>query len=116
MVKSSTALDDTFAALSNPARRAMIARLSRGPASVSELAKPLRMSLPAVVQHLQLLERGGLVASRKVGRVRTFRVERKRLEAAQTWLAAQREAWEARFDRLDAYLLNEEGEGDGRKT
>jgi DNA-binding transcriptional ArsR family regulator len=116
MLKSQVALDDTFAALANPARRAMIVRLSRGPASVSELAAPLRMSLPAVVQHLQLLERSGLVASRKVGRVRTFRVERKRLDAAQTWLDAQRAMWEARFDRLDAYLLDEKGEGDGRNT
>lgn len=101
-----------FAALANPTRRAMIECLTRGPASVSELARPARMSLPSVVQHLQLLERSGLVASRKVGRVRTFRIEPEQLNAAQAWLAEQRAQWEARLDRLDAFLEESE-EKDG---
>ena len=97
-----------FSALADPTRRAMVERLTRGPASVSELARPIKMSLPAVVQHLQLLEQSGLVVSRKVGRVRTCRIEPKRLVAAQAWLAKQRAQWEARLDRLDAFL--EKGE------
>lgn len=116
MAKRSEALDHMFSALANPARRAMIERLARGPASVSELASPLKMSLPSVVQHLQLLERSGLVASRKVGRVRTFRVEPRQLDAAQAWLARQRAHWEARFDRLDALLTESEGEDGDPKS
>ncbi len=90
-----------FAALSDPTRRAMLARLALGPASVSELARPLPISLPSVVQHLRVLEDGGLVASRKTGRVRTFWIERRQFDAAQAWLDRQRAAWEARFDRMD---------------
>ena len=101
-----------FAALANPTRRAMIERLARGPASVSELARPSRISLPSVLQHLQLLEQSGLVASRKVGRVRTFRIEPRRLDAAQAWLAEQRERWEARLDRLDTFLTESEAKDD----
>lgn len=97
-----------YSALADPTRRAMIARLVRGPASVSELARPLKMTLPAVAQHLKLLEESGFVVSRKVGRVRTCRIEPKRLDAAQTWIAAQRSLWEARFDRMDALLLKVE--------
>ena len=89
----------------------MITRLSRGPASVSELAKPLKMSLPAVVKHLTLLEESGFVVSQKRGRVRTCRIDPKRLDAAQTWLAKQRAVWEARFDRMDAFVL-EHGDSD----
>ena len=97
-------LDAVFQALADPTRRGMIARLSRGPASVSELAEPFDMSLPAVVQHLQVLETSGLVRSRKVGRVRTCQIEPKALMSAQDWIAGQRASWEARFDRLDDYL------------
>ena len=97
-------LDAVFQALADPTRRGMIARLSRGPASVSELAVPFDMSLPAVVQHLQVLETSGLVRSRKVGRVRTCQIEPKALMSAQDWIAGQRASWEARFDRLDDYL------------
>ncbi|MEA3004066.1 MAG: hypothetical protein QOH81_2854 [Sphingomonadales bacterium] len=82
----------------------MVARLSRAPASVSELARPLRMSLPAVMQHLRLLEASGLVTSEKKGRVRTCRIEPKALEAAESWIAGQRELWEARLDRFEAYV------------
>lgn len=108
MLKHSESLDRVFLALADPTRRAMVERLTRGPASVSELAKPLKMSLPGVVQHLRLLEESGLVVSRKVGRVRTCRIEPKRLAFAQAWLEKQRQFWEARLDRLDAFLLKGE--------
>ena len=97
-------LDSLFHALADPSRRAIVARLSRGPASVSELAKPLPMSLPGVVQHLQVLEESGLVRSEKVGRVRTCHIEPQALSAAEKWIAKQREIWEARLDRLGEYL------------
>ena len=86
----------------------MVERLSRGPASVTELATPLAMSLPAVLQHLQVLERSGLVRSEKVGRVRTCRVEPAALQAAEQWIAERRIGWERRLDRLGDYLSSEE--------
>jgi DNA-binding transcriptional ArsR family regulator len=104
MLNQSTALDLTFQALADPARRAMLERLSRGPAAVSELAQPLTMSLPAVLQHLTVLESAGLVTSAKTGRVRTCQIAGPALTQAQDWLAARRAEWEARFDRLEAYL------------
>jgi DNA-binding transcriptional ArsR family regulator len=106
MPKQSAArvLDLTFAALADPTRRAMVERLSRGPASVSELAKPLKMTLPAVVQHIRVLEDSGLVASEKTGRVRTVRMEARRLDATLDWITRQRDMWEARLDRLEAFL------------
>ncbi len=110
MVQSAAALDLIYSALADRSRRAMIARLARGPASVSELAKPLKMSLPAVVKHLALLEESGFVVSRKVGRVRTCRIDAKRLDAAQNWLASQRALWEARLDRMDAFVLEMDDE------
>lgn len=97
-------LDRTFHALSDPTRRAMVQRLARGPASVSELAKPLSMSLPAVMQHLQVLEASGIVRTAKVGRVRTCRVDPKMLTLAERWIAERRERWEHKLDRLGAYL------------
>jgi DNA-binding transcriptional ArsR family regulator len=106
MLNYSPTLDRAFQALADPARRVMVERLSRGPASVSELAKPLAMSLPAVMQHLQVLEDSGLVRSTKVGRVRTCRIEPKALRAAEQWIAARRTAWERRLDRLGEYLAN----------
>jgi DNA-binding transcriptional ArsR family regulator len=106
MLNYSPTLDLAFQALADPARRAMVERLSRGPASVSELAKPLTMSLPAVMQHLQVLEASGLVRSAKVGRVRTCRIEPKALRAAEQWIAARRTAWERRLDRLGEYLAS----------
>ena len=105
MIKRQAELDLTYAALADPTRRAIIARLAQGPASVSELAQPLAMSLPAVTQHLKLLEQSGFVSSHKLGRVRTCRIEPARLAAAESWLAGQRAAWSARFDRMDALLL-----------
>ena len=104
MTKQYRALDRVFAALSDPTRRTVVARLARGPATVSELAKPLPMSLPTVFQHLMVLEVSGLVSSEKKGRIRTFRMEAKQLDTVQTWLDKQRALWEARFDCLDALL------------
>jgi DNA-binding transcriptional ArsR family regulator len=98
------ALDRAFQALSDPVRRGMLARLSLGPASVSELARPLPISLPAVLQHLQALEASGLIATRKTGRVRTCRIEPDALSAAEGWIAAQREVWESRLDRFETYV------------
>jgi DNA-binding transcriptional ArsR family regulator len=98
------ALDRTFHALSDPTRRAMVQQLARGPASVSELAKPLSISLPAVMQHLSVLETSGIVRTEKIGRVRTCRVEPKMLGIAERWIAERRESWERKLDRLGDYL------------
>ena len=103
-----SALDRVFQALADPSRRTIVERLSRGPASVSELAGPLEMSLPAVLQHLQLLEASGLVESEKTGRVRTCRINRKALRAAEQWIARRRAAWERKLDRLGDYLAEQE--------
>lgn len=97
-------LDEVFHALGDPSRRVIVERLSAGPASVSELAAPLPMSLPSVVQHLQVLENSGLIRSEKVGRVRTCHLEVKTLDAAEAWLAARRRTWTKRLDRLGEYL------------
>jgi DNA-binding transcriptional ArsR family regulator len=94
MLNQSQLLDLMFQALADPSRRVMVERLSRGPASVSELAEPLEMSLPAVVQHLQLLEASGLVRSEKNGRVRTCRIEPKALGLAERWISMRRTSWE----------------------
>src|ERR687888_2111540 len=91
-------LDRVFHALADPARRHMLERLTRGPASVSELARPLTLTLPAVVQHLQVLESSGLVTTEKIGRVRTCRIEPATLRTAERWLAERRTTWERRFD------------------
>ena len=104
MLNLSGTLDQAFQALADPARRAMVERLSQGPASVSDLARPLPMSLPAVLQHLAVLENSGLVVSQKVGRVRTCRIRPEALGAAERWIHQQRSEWEARLDRLGAYL------------
>jgi DNA-binding transcriptional ArsR family regulator len=104
MLNESARLDLAFQALADPTRRGMLARLSRAPASVSELAAPYRMSLPAVMQHLQMLEASGLVRSEKKGRVRTCRLEPKALASAESWIAQQRALWEGRLDRLEDYL------------
>jgi DNA-binding transcriptional ArsR family regulator len=101
-------LDDLFQALADPTRRVMVQRLSRGPASVSELAEPLEMSLPAVIQHLQILEASGLVSSAKEGRVRTCRIQPKALQTAEKWIASQRETWERRLDRLEDFLAEQD--------
>jgi DNA-binding transcriptional ArsR family regulator len=97
-------LDKTFAALADPTRRAMVERLVQGPATVSELARPLPMSLPAAMLHLKVLEQSGLVTSEKKGRVRTCRIDPARLSLAEQWVRERRKLWEARLDRLGAFL------------
>lgn len=97
-------VDLVFQALADPTRRAIVDRLIDGPASVSELAQPFEMSLPAVVQHLQVLESSGLVHSEKRGRVRTCAVEPRALSAAERWIVERRRSWEERLDRLGRYL------------
>lgn len=93
-----------FHALADPGRRAMLERLSRGPASVSQLAEPLDMTMSAVVQHLAVLEDSGMVTSQKVGRVRTCQLQPGALSRAEQWINSQRLAWEKRLDRLADYL------------
>ena len=103
-------LDRVFQALADPTRRAVLERLRRGPAPMSELAQPFPMALPSFAQHLDVLERCGLVRSRKAGRVRTYRLSPRPLQVVDRWLARQREAWERRLDRLDDVLTNLEEE------
>ena len=104
MVNQSGTLDQVFQALADPTRRSLVERLIQSPASVSELAKPMAMSLPAVMQHLHVLETCRLVRSEKVGRVRTCHVEPEALRRAEEWINVQRLAWETRLDRLGAFL------------
>ena len=104
MAQPARQLDDVFHALADPTRRRMVERLTRGPASVSELAEPLDMSLPGVVQHLKVLEASGLVASVKEGRVRTCRIQPMVLNMAEQWINQRRVAWQQRLDRLGDYL------------
>jgi DNA-binding transcriptional ArsR family regulator len=115
MLNHSAALDLMFQALADPARRVMVERLSRAPASVSALAQPLAMSLPAVLQHLQVLEASGLVRTEKVGRVRTCRIEPKALRSAEQWISERRTSWERRLDRLGDYLAAHPEEPDQKE-
>jgi DNA-binding transcriptional ArsR family regulator len=107
MVKYSRSLDATFQALSDPTRRAIVSALSRGQASVTELARPHRMSLPAVMKHLRVLQRAGLVTQRKTGRTRRCRLTARPLQKAEAWLSQYRAFWESQFDALDRYLAQE---------
>jgi DNA-binding transcriptional ArsR family regulator len=104
VLKHGDTLDRIFQALADPARRSIVERLTRRPFSVTELARPLPMSMPAVFQHLQVLEGAGLVRSEKVGRVRTCHIEPEGLRLAEAWLGARRTTWEERFDRLGDIL------------
>ena len=97
-------LDQTFQALANPTRRQVLERLSRGPASVTELAEPFEMALPSFMQHLEVLERGRLVRSEKVGRTRTFHLVPEQVESAEQWLKVQLGLWEKRLDQFDSYV------------
>ena len=109
MSKNSAAqIDRLFHALGDATRRAIVERVSAGPISVSKLAKPLDITLAAVVQHLQVLERSGLVRTEKIGRVRTCRIEPAGLSAAEKWLNERRTIWQKRFDRLGALLAEPE--------
>ena len=109
MVNDVAELDRVFHALADPGRRVMLERLSRGPASVSQLGEPLQMSLAAVLQHVQVLEASGLVRSRKAGRTRTCSLNTEALRSAESWIAERRGLAERRLDRLGEYL-------DGRLT
>lgn len=104
MLNNGVPLDLTFQALADPTRRSMLAQLARGPMSVSELARPLAMSLPAVMQHLTVLESSGLVRSQKSGRVRTCRIEPEALSLAEQWINHRRIEWQQSLDRLGEYL------------
>jgi DNA-binding transcriptional ArsR family regulator len=104
MPSRSPKLDCVFQALADPTRRAVVERLSSGPASTSELARPFRMALPSFSQHLDVLEECGLVRSHKTGRVRTYRLVPDRMREAEQWMTRQRAAWERRLDQLDGYL------------
>lgn len=98
-------IDGIFRALSDPTRRHVLERLTRSPASVSELAAPFDMALPSFVEHLKVLEGSGLVRSKKTGRVRTYSLVPEPLQMAENWLATQRTLWERRLDQLDDYLI-----------
>ena len=97
-------LDGTFQALADPTRRRVLERLGRGPATVTELAKPFDMALPSFMQHLKVLERSHLVRSEKVGRVRTYHLVPQGIESAERWLKVQHDGWEKRLDQLDRYV------------
>jgi DNA-binding transcriptional ArsR family regulator len=104
MLEQTIDLDRTFQALADTSRRTMVERLSLGPASVSELAEPLTMSLAAVVQHVQVLEACGVVKTEKIGRTRMCRIEGAAMTVAEQWITDRRRAWEARLDRLGDVL------------
>jgi DNA-binding transcriptional ArsR family regulator len=105
MTNKQSQLDQVFHALADPTRRAVLERLGRGPASVTELAGRFEMALPSFVQHLKVLEQSGLIRSRKVGRVRTCKIAPRQMKSAERWLAEQREFWERRLNQLDDYVL-----------
>jgi DNA-binding transcriptional ArsR family regulator len=109
MLSHAARVDRVFQALADSTRRSIIDRLCRGPVSVSELAKPLDITLAAVVQQVQVLEQSGLVCTEKKGRIRTCRIEPRALSLAQDWIAARREVWEHRLDRLGEILAADEG-------
>ena len=117
MANQSMQLDHVFGALSGATRRAIIMRLCEGEASVGELAKPFEMALPSLMKHIRILESSGLVASQKIGRVRICSLETEALETIEVWLAAQREIWERRLDRLEVYVekLKREEKSNARK-
>lgn len=97
-------LDQTFAALANPTRRAIVARLAEGEATVNELAEPFGMTLPAISKHIKVLERAGLVIRGRRAQYRPCTIDTARLEEVSSWADQYRRVWEARFDRLDDYL------------
>ena len=105
MANQTVQLNHVFQALADPTRRAVLKRLSRGPAPTLELARRFDMALPSFTQHLGVLEKSGLVKSKKSGRVRTYQLAPQPLQAAESWMTNQRKLWERRLDQLDAYLL-----------
>src|SRR5258707_8786980 len=117
MANQSTQLGHVFGALSDATRRAIVMRLCEGEASVGELARPFKMALPSLMKHIHILESSGLVASEKNGRVRTCSLQTDALATIEVWLAAQREIWEQRLDRLEIYVekLKNEEKANARK-
>ncbi len=115
MAKQSEQLNQVFQALADPTRRAVLKRLSRGPVTTLELARPFNMALPSFTQHLNMLEKFGLVKSSKSGRVRTFELAPRRLQAAEDWITDRRKLWEQRLNQLDAYLQTMKENDDGNK-
>src|ERR1700688_2455888 len=108
MVKYNRGLDATFQALADPTRRAIVSALARGGlATVTELARPHRMSLPAVMKHLKVLENAGLVTQRKFGRTRRCRLSARPLKKAEAWISQYRACWETQYDALDRYLAQQ---------
>lgn len=114
MLEHRDAVDRVFHALGDPARRAILERLSRGPASVSELAAPFTITLAAVVQHIQVLEQSGVISTKKEGRVRTCRLEPKGLGPAESWIHQRRATWERKLERLGDLLDEEDEKGKKR--
>ncbi len=106
MEQYSERLDDIFQALADPTRRAVLRRLGRGPASISELAAPFDMALPSFMKHIHLLEESGWIQTRKEGRVRTCALEKKPFATVETWLSEQRALWEGRIDRLEQFVTS----------
>lgn len=113
MTNQSAQLDRVFQSLADPTRRAVLERLSAGPAAMTELARPFRMALPSFAQHLRVLEECGLVKSHKMGRVRTYRMAPHSLKPVEHWLEKQQARWEKRLDQLDAYLIELKDKTDG---
>lgn len=112
MENHSASLNNVFHALADPTRRSVIARLGRGSASIKELAEPFGLGLPSFLKHIKVLEGSGLIASEKVGRVRTCKLKRANLIAAEKWFDKQRAGWESRFDNLDTLLTTLRGDED----
>ena len=104
MEQYSERLNEIFQALADPTRRAVLGRLGKGPASISDLAKPFDMALPSFMKHIHFLEGSGLIRTRKQGRVRTCAIEKKQFAVVETWLSAQRALWEDRTDRLEQFV------------
>lgn len=112
---ASADLHRTFHALADPSRLLMVERLSRGPASVSDLGTPLHMALPSVLKHLKVLEQGGLVVSRKRGRVRTYELQPRAIAAIDRWVDQRRSSYERSFDRLEQLLDQEQTPAETRR-
>jgi DNA-binding transcriptional ArsR family regulator len=110
MEKYQERLSTVFQALADPTRRAVLGRLGKGPATISELAKPFDMALPSFLKHIRLLEGSGLIRTRKRGRVRTCAIEKRPFAAVESWLAAQRGIWEGRTDRLEQFVATAQHE------
>ncbi|MBP1859576.1 ArsR/SmtB family transcription factor [Rhizobium herbae] len=114
MEQYSEQLNGIFQALADPTRRAVLARLGAGPASISDLAKPFDMALPSFMKHIHFLEGSGLIHTRKQGRVRTCVIEKKQFAAVEAWLSAQRALWEGRTDRLEQFVAKAQAKGDSQ--